>query len=330
MNKQSNIKSDLKSDLISVIGNTPIIKLNSFNTGLCELFVKLEYLNPGGSIKDRIALYMIQDAENSGALKAGGTIVEATAGNTGIGLALVAAAKKYNLLFVIPDKMSRAKIDHLKSMGAEVVITRSDVERGHPEYYQDLAENISKDLKNSFYINQFGNPINVKAHYEWTAPEIWQQMNGELDAFVCGVGTGGTLTGIGRYMQEVAPDLEMILADPNGSILAPLINTGERITPGKWLVEGIGEDFIPSICDIKIAKKAYTISDKEAFATARKLLKQEGIYAGSSTGVLLAAALRYCQEQTKHKKVLTLICDGGAKYQDKMYNDQWLIQHGLL
>jgi cystathionine beta-synthase len=321
---------NIQSNLISVIGNTPIIKLNSFNTGVCDLFVKLEYLNPGGSIKDRIAVYMIQAAEDAGLLQSGGTIIEATAGNTGIGLALVAAAKNYKLLFVIPDKMSQAKIEHLKAMGAEVVITRSDVERGHPEYYQDLAESLSKDLKNSFYINQFGNPINVKAHYEWTAPEIWQQMNGDLDAFVCGVGTGGTLTGIGKYMQEVAPHLEMVLADPNGSILAPLINTGELIKPGKWLVEGIGEDFIPSICDIKIAKKAYTISDQEAFITARKLLKQEGIYAGSSTGVLLAAALKYCQEQVKPKKVLTLICDGGAKYQDKMYNDKWLLQQGLL
>jgi len=315
---------NIEQNLLDLIGDTPIIKINNFDTGPCELYVKLESQNPGGSIKDRIAVYMVKDAIAQGKLKPGGTIVEATAGNTGLGLALVAIQQGYKLLFVIPDKMSQAKIDHLKAMGAEIVLTRSDVEKGHPEYYQDLAESIAKNMDNSFYINQFGNPINAKAHYEWTGPEIWQQMNQNLDAFVCGVGTGGTLTGVGSYMQEVAPNLEMILADPNGSILAPLINTGDNITPGKWLVEGIGEDFIPSICDIKLAKKAYTITDKTAFDTARELLKKEGIYAGSSSGVLLAAALKYCQEQTSHKRVLTLICDGGAKYQDKMYNDAWI------
>lgn len=321
---------NIKPNLISLIGDTPIIRINSFDTGVCELYAKMECLNPGGSIKDRIALYMIESAEKEGLLQPGGTIIEATAGNTGIGLAIVAASKGYKLLFVIPDKMSRAKIDHLKAMGAEIIITRSDVEKGHPEYYQDLASNISGELANSFYINQFGNPVNVKAHYEWTGPEIWKQMEGNLDAFVCGVGTGGTLTGVGKYFAEVAPGLEMILADPNGSILAPLINTGEHVTPGKWLVEGIGEDYIPSICDIDLAKKAYTISDKQAFDTARALLKHEGIYAGSSTGVLLAAALEYCREQKTPKKVLTLVCDGGAKYQDKMYNDDWLLKNGLL
>lgn len=313
-------------NLLDLIGNTPIIKLTSFDTGLCDLYVKLENLNPGGSIKDRIALYLIKDAIESGKLKPGGTIVEATAGNTGIALAMVAALKGFKCLFVMPDKMSQAKIDHLTAMGAQVVKTRSDVEKGHPEYYQDLAENIAKDIPNSFYINQFGNNINTKAHYETTGPEIWSQMNHKLDAFVCGVGTGGTLTGVGTYFSEVAPNLEMILADPKGSILAPLINTGENIKPGKWLVEGIGEDYIPSICNIKLVKKAYSISDKEAFATARLLLKQEGIYAGSSSGVLVSAALKYCKEQTSKKTVLTLICDGGAKYQDKMYNDAWLKQ----
>lgn len=324
---------NIEQNLLKLVGNTPIIKLNSFETGLCDLYVKLENQNPGGSIKDRIAIYMINDAIKQGKLKPGGTIVEATAGNTGLGLALVAATQGYKLLFVIPDKMSQAKINHLKAMGAQIVLTRSDVEKGHPEYYQDLAEKLAKDLTNSLYINQFGNPVNPRAHYEWTGPEIWQQMNNNLDAFVCGVGTGGTLTGVGRYMQEVAPNLEMVLADPQGSILAPLINTGEIIKPGKWLVEGIGEDFIPSICDLKLVKKAYTIRDKEAFAVARQLLKKEAVYGGSSSGVLVAAAVKYCQEQTSHKRVLTLICDGGAKYQDKMYNDAWIKekeQQGLL
>lgn len=315
---------NIGQSLLDLVGNTSIIKLNKIDTGVCDLYVKLENTNPGGSVKDRIALYMINAAEAQGKLKSGGTIIEATAGNTGLALALVAAARGYKLLCVIPDKMSLAKINHLKAMGAEIVLTRSDVEKGHPEYYQDLAESLSKKIPNSYYINQFGNPVNPRAHYEWTGPEIWKQMEGRLDAFVCGVGTGGTLTGVGRYMQEVAPNVEMILADPRGSILAPLINTGERIKPGKWLVEGIGEDFVPSICDISLVKKAFTITDKEAFETARLLLKTEGIYAGSSSGVLVAAALKYCHEQTTPKRVLTLICDGGAKYQDKMYNDAWI------
>lgn len=321
---------DIQQNLLNLIGNTPIIKITKLTVGKCELYVKLENQNPGGSIKDRIARYMIDDAIKKQLLKPGGTIVEATAGNTGLGLALIAANYGYKLLFVIPDKMSKAKINHLKAMGAEIVLTRSDVEKGHPEYYQDLALSLSKKMPNSFYINQFANPVNVMAHYEWTGPEIWHQMDKNLDAFICGVGTGGTLTGVGKYMQEVAPNLEMVLADPKGSILAPLINTGEMIKPGKWLVEGIGEDFIPSICDIELVKKAYTITDKEAFDTARLLLKEEGIYAGSSSGVLVAAAIKYCQEQTHAKRVLTLICDGGAKYQDKMYNDQWIAQQEQL
>ncbi|MBP9722323.1 MAG: cysteine synthase family protein [Gammaproteobacteria bacterium] len=315
---------NINQNLLNLIGNTPIIKITKLRSGVCDLYVKLENQNPGGSIKDRIAVYMIKDAEQQGKLRPGGTIIEATAGNTGLGLALVAAARDYKMICVIPDKMSLAKINHLKAMGVQIVLTRSDVEKGHPEYYQDLAENLSKDIPNSYYINQFGNPINPKAHYEWTGPEIWQQMDHNLDAIVCGVGTGGTLTGVGKYMQEVCPNVEMILADPKGSILAPLINTGEKIKPGRWLVEGIGEDFIPSICDISLVKKAYIISDKEAFNTARELLKYEGIYSGSSSGVLVAAALKYCQAQTRPKRVLTFICDGGAKYQDKMYNDDWL------
>jgi len=324
---------NIDQNLLNLIGNTPIIKVTKIDTGMCELYLKLENQNPGGSIKDRIAVSMINDAEQRGRLKPGGTIVEATAGNTGLALALVGINRGYKLLFVIPDKMSAAKINHLKAMGAEIRLTRSDVEKGHPEYYQDLAENLAKDIPNSFYINQFGNPSNSQAHYEWTGPEIWQQMNHNLNAIVCGVGTGGTLTGIGNYMREVAPDLEMILADPVGSILAPLINTGEKVKPGKWLVEGIGEDYIPSICDISLATKAYSISDREAFDTARLLLKSEGIYAGSSSGVLIAAAVKYCLEQNSPKRVLTFVCDGGAKYQDKMYNEQWLLekqQQGLL
>ncbi len=317
--------------LISLIGNTPIVKINCFNTGKCELYVKLETQNPGGSIKDRIALFMIEDAEEKGLLKAGGTIIEATAGNTGIGLALVAALKGYKIILVIPDKMSREKIFLLKAMGAEIILTRSDVMKGHPQYYQDLAEKISRETPNSFYVNQFANNANVIAHKESTAPEIWEQMNHDVDAIVCGVGSGGTITGISQYFEETNPATEVILADPIGSILTHYINTGEVLTEsGSWLVEGIGEDFIPPITDLSKVKKAYAISDKESFLTARKLLSKEGILGGSSCGTLVAAAVKYCQEQSSPKKVVTFICDSGNKYLSKMFNDYWMLDQGFI
>ena len=319
------------NNVLELIGNTPVVKINHLDTGPCTLYAKLESQNPGGSIKDRIARVMIEQAEQAGKLKPGATIVEGTAGNTGLGLALVAAQKGYRLILVIPDKMSREKISNLKAMGAEVVITRSDVGKGHPEYYQDLAKTIADDTPNSYFINQFGNPDNPLAHKTDTGPEIWRQMNEELDAIVIGVGSSGTVTGLSQYFAEVAPDLEIVLADPEGSILADYIATGYvRDDAGGWLVEGIGEDFLPSISDFTRVHKAYAISDKDSFVTARELLKREGLLGGSSSGTLMAAALRYCQEQTEPKRVLTLVCDTGNKYLSKVYNDFWMRDQGLL
>src|SRR6056297_2256672 len=301
------------NNVLDLIGETPIVRVNHLDTGPCQLYLKLEANNPGGSIKDRIALKMIEEAERRGDLEPGATLVEGTAGNTGLGLALVAAQKGYRLILVIPDKMSREKISNLKAMGAEVVITRSDVGKGHPEYYQDLAKKIADDTPDSYYINQFGNPDNPLAHQTLTGPEMWQQMNHDLDALVIGVGSSGTITGLSRYFAEAAPDLDLILADPEGS-----------------LVEGIGEDFLPSISDFSRVKKAYTISDRESFITARELLKREGLLGGSSTGTLMAAALKYCREQTEPKRVLTLVCDTGNKYLSKVYNDYWMREQGFL
>ncbi len=318
------------TDVLSLIGNTPMIKVQHLDTGCCELYLKLESHNPGGSIKDRIALEMIAAAERDGKLKPGGLVVEATAGNTGLGLALVASQKGYKLLLVIPDKMSQEKIFHLKALGAEVVITRSDVQKGHPDYYQDVAERIARETPGAYYINQFENMNNPEAHYKTTAPEIYAQMNGEVDAVVVGVGSGGTLTGIGRYFAEKSPKTEMILADPKGSILAPLINDGVQVEAGSWIIEGIGEDFIPMICDLRYTKKAYAISDAESIATARLLLQKEGIICGSSSGTLLASALRYCREQTTPKRVVTLVGDSGNKYLSKIYNEYWLDDHGFV
>ena len=318
-----------QNSVLGLIGNTPLVRVAHLDTGPCELYLKLENQNPGGSIKDRIAVSMIEAAEREGNLKPGGVLVEATAGNTGLALALVAAQKGYKVILVIPDKMSQEKIFHVKALGAEVVMTRSDVEKGHPEYYQDMAREIAEKTPGGFYVNQFGNPANPAAHERTTAPEIWAQMEGKLDAIVCGVGSGGTLTGIGRYFARTAPNVKMVLADPRGSVLAPLVNTGAMIKPGSWLVEGIGEDYVPPNCDLKLVAAAYTISDAESIGTAREVLQQEGILCGSSSGTLISAALRYCREQTTPKRVVTFVCDTGGKYLSKIYNPYWLEDHGL-
>ena len=317
--------------VLDLIGNTPVVRINHLDTGPCSLYIKLESQNPGGSIKDRIGLRMIEDAEKSGSLKPGATLVEGTAGNTGLGLALVAAQKGYQLILVIPDKMSREKISNLKAMGAKVVLTRSDVAKGHPEYYQDLAQTMANDIEGAFFINQFANPSNPSAHEDVTGPEIWEQMDHNLDAIVLGVGSSGTVTGLSHFFEKAAPDLEIVLADPVGSILAEYINDGVLSDKsGSWLVEGIGEDFQPTISDFTHVTKAYAINDSESMLTGRKLLSKEGILAGSSSGTLVAAALKYCREQTEHKNVLTFACDTGNRYLSKMYNDFWMLDQGFI
>lgn len=315
--------------VLELIGQTPVVELTKFDTGPCRLFVKLESQNPGGSIKDRIALSMIADAEARGLLAPGGTIIEATAGNTGLGLAQVGIPKGYRIVLVVPDKMSREKVQHLRALGAEVRLTRSDVGKGHPEYYQDMAERIAAETPGSFYVNQFANPANPLAHETTTGPEIWQQLDGDVDAVVVGVGSGGTLTGLGRFFARVSPRTEMVLADPAGSVLAPYIKTGEMTEAGSWTVEGIGEDFIPPNADLSLVKKAYSVTDRQSMTAARELLSREGILAGSSSGTLLAAALRYCREQKTPKRVVTLVCDSGNKYLSKVFDDFWLAEQGL-
>ena len=317
--------------VLKTIGNTPLVELKNLDTGLCRLFVKLENQNPTGSIKDRIGLSMVEAAEREGKIKPGGTLIEATAGNTGLGLALVAAQKGYRLILVIPDKMAQEKVLHLRALGAEIHLTRSDVGKGHPDYYQDIAERLAQEIPDSFYVNQFANPANPLAHEATTGPEIWAQSDHMLDAVVTGVGSGGTLTGLSRYFARVAPHVEMVLADPKGSILVDVVKTGKiQKEAGSWLIEGIGEDFIPPNCDLGRVKQAYEISDAESFFTAREVLRKEGILGGSSTGTLVAAALRYCREQTAPKRVVTFVCDSGNKYLNKLYNDNWLFDQGLL
>lgn len=324
------VNAPVFGNVLEAIGNTPLIEVRHMDTGPCRLFLKLESQNPGGSIKDRIGKSMIEAAEQNGSLKPGGRLIEATAGNTGLGLALVAAQKGYRLTLIVPDKMAQEKIFHLKALGTEVILTRSDVGKGHPEYYQDMAERIAAET-GAIFINQFENPANPLAHETTTGPEILEQMGGDIDAMVCGVGSGGTITGLGRFFTKTSPKTQMILADPVGSILAEYVNTGHVSDDvGSWVVEGIGEDFIPPISDLSLARKAYTVSDREALLTARELLTKEGILAGSSSGTLIAAALRYCREQREPKRVVSLVCDSGNKYLSKMFNDFWMLDQGFL
>ena len=326
------------SNVLEMIGATPMLELKRLDSGPCRLFGKMELVNPAGSIKDRIGLSMIEGAEREGLIDPHAeptpTIVEATAGNTGIGLALIAGQRGYRLIVVMPDKMSQEKVQHLRAMGAEVVMTRSDVMKGHPDYYQEVAARIARDTPNSYFINQFANPHNADAHEQGTGPEIVAQIRAatgrDPDAFICGVGSGGTLAGVGRHLKEAAPGCRIILADPAGSILAPLINEGKTVEPGSWLVEGMGEDFVPDICDLNLVDDAIAVADKDSFLAARDLLRAEGVLAGSSTGCLLHAALDYCRRQTEPRTVVTLICDSGAKYLSKMFNDYWMMDNGFL
>src|SRR6266478_6141960 len=288
--------------ILSLIGDTPLVEVTRIDTGPCHLFLKLENQNPTGSIKDRVALAMVEAAEG------------------------------YRIILVIPDKMSEEKIAHVRALGAEVRLTRSDVRRGHPEYYQDVAARLASEIPGGFYVNQFGNPANPLAHERSTGPEIWEQMRHDVDTIVVGVGSGGTLTGLGRFFNRVKPrrGVEMVLADPTGSILYEYVKTGKLVESGSWAVEGIGEDFVPEIADLSFVTDAFEIDDEESFATARELLRKEGILGGSSTGTLVAGALRYCRQQTKAKRVVTLVPDTGNKYLSKMYNDFWMAEQGFI
>ncbi len=296
--KQNTTEKKLKkmktnfNNLLEMVGNTPVVKINNIDTGPCELYVKLENLNPGGSIKDRVGIKIIEEAEKSGALKSGGTIVECTAGNTGLGLALAAKLKGYDLILVIPDKMSQEKVMHLEAMGVEIVFTRSDVEKGHPEHYQEMAAAIVKKTPGSFFADQFSNPANPLVHETTTGPEIWSQMDGDVDAFVAGVGTGGTISGIGKYLKKQNKKIQIIIADPIGSVVADAVNTGNyKYEGGSWLVEGIGEDYIPDNLNLDIIDEGIYVSDKDAFARVDELLRKEGILAGTSCGTLVDAAV---------------------------------------
>lgn len=313
----------MQDNILQSIGRTPLIRLRKLTEGVpVPVYVKLEALNPGGSVKDRVGLAMIAEAEKRGWLRPGGTIIEATAGNTGVGLAMAAAVKGYRCIFVLPDKMSNEKIALLKAYGAEVVITATNVAPDSPESYNGVADRLGREIPGAWRPNQFANMANPEIHYRSTGPEIWEQTEGKITAFVAGVGTGGTISGIGRYLKERNPDIKIIGADPEGSVLS-------GGAPRPWKVEGIGEDFVPKTFNSQLVDDWVRIGDTEAFHIARSLARLEGILAGGSSGTAIAAALRYARRLSGEHLIVALCPDTGRNYLSKFYDDRWLTENNL-
>ena len=311
------------NNVLDLIGNTPLVKLNRVAAGVKPLILaKMEQLNPGGSVKDRIAVHMIEAAERDGLLKKGGTIVEPTSGNTGVGLAQAAALKGYKCVFVMPDKMSQEKIRLLKAYGADVVITPTAVAKESPESYYSVAERLARELPNGFQPNQYANPKNPECHYLTTGPEIWEQTEGKIDVFVAGMGTGGTITGVARYLKEKNPNVKIVGVDPEGSLF-----TGTEVRPYK--IEGIGEDFIPATIDLDIIDHMVTVSDRESFLLARRMAREEGLLLGGSAGSAVAGALKYARQMEEGQTMVVLIPDGGLKYLSRFYSDDYMKENGF-
>ncbi|HMN47500.1 MAG TPA: pyridoxal-phosphate dependent enzyme [Ignavibacteriaceae bacterium] len=322
---------EYKNNILEQIGNTPLIKLNRINKGLKpQIFAKLESANPGGSVKDRIGYAMIVDAENRGELSAGGTIIEATSGNTGIGLALTAAVKGYKCIFVVTDKVSNEKINYLKALGAEVIVVSNRVDPEDPEYYVNVAKRLHKEIPNSFFAYQYSNPSNPEIHYRTTGPEIWRQTDGKITHFISSIGTGGTISGTGRFLKEKNPNIKVIAADPLGSIFKHYKETGEIIKGTPYLVEGIGQDCLPANVHFQYIDKIYNISDKDSFTAARRLTREEGIFCGGSTGTIVHVTLEIAKDLSKDDVVVFIVCDTGERYLSKMHNIEWLKQNRML
>ncbi len=320
-------------DITGTIGKTPLVRLNQVTRGLeCEVYAKLEMFNPGGSVKDRIAFYMLEEYEEQGLLKPGGTVVESTSGNTGVGLAIACAMKGYSALFVMPDKMSHEKVQVLRAFGARVVITPTAVAPEDPRSYYSVAKRIVEETPNAILANQYHNPSNPEAHYLTTAPELWEQTEGRVTDIVIGMGTGGTITGVARYMQENGHEVKIVGVDPIGSLLFDAWKQGgstEGLTAETYKVEGIGEDFIPSTLDLSIIDDVIQVGDAESFHWTRRLVREEGIFCGGSSGSALAGAIKYCQHLPNDRLVVVVFPDSGSRYLSKIFNDAWLREHGL-
>jgi cystathionine beta-synthase len=321
-------------DILQTIGKTPLVHLQRIGAGLtCPLYAKVEFFNPGGSVKDRIAVNIIEEAEHSGRLKPGGTVVEATSGNTGLGLAMVCAKKGYKATFVLPDKMSQEKIQLLRAFGARVVITPTAVAPDDPRSYISVSKHIVEETPNAILANQYHNPENPHSHYLTTGPEIWEQTGGKVTHVVIGMGTGGTISGTGRYLKERNPDIRVIGVDPEGSILKETWKQGhipEDINPRTYKVEGIGEDFMPSTLDFSVIDEVIQVGDKQSFTWARRLVKEEGIFCGGSAGSALAAAMQVGEKLTADHLLVVILPDSGSRYLSKFYDDKWMRENGFM
>jgi cystathionine beta-synthase len=319
------------NNILEAIGGTPLVRLNRINQGLKpQIYVKADYTNPGGSVKDRIGVTMIDEAERKGLLKPGGTIVEGTSGNTGMGLALVAAVRGYKMVFTITDKQSKEKVDLLKALGAEVIVCPTAVEPEDPRSYYSVAQKLARDIPNSFYPNQYANPMNPEAHYATTGPEIWNDTEGEITHFVCGMGTGGTISGVGKYLKEKNPGIKIIGVDPIGSLYYDSFKTDTVIKGKTYVVEGIGEDFFPTTMDMKILDDVLQVNDEECFVVARRLVKMEGLFTGGSGGGCISAALRLAKELDPEDFIVAFLPDTGMRYLSKVYNDEWMRERGYV
>jgi cystathionine beta-synthase len=317
-------------NILQAVGNTPIIKLNRVTQGLAaEIYVKCEYLNPGGSHKDRLAWNLVRRAEEDG-LKPGGTIIEATSGNTGASLALIAAVRGYKCIFVMPDKMSQEKIAYLRAFGARVVVCPTAVDAEDPRSYYKVAKRLADETPNSFYANQYHNPANPESHYLNTGPEIWKQTDGDFDVFCAGMGTGGTLSGTGKYIKERKPEIRIVGVDPVGSLYYDFVKSNRVTKPFSYKVEGIGEDFFPTTMNLKILDDIVRVDDRECFLMTRDLTRLEGLFVGGSGGAAVAGAVKYARARNKKEKILVFLADGGSKYMSKIFNDDWMRENGFL